>query len=65
MVAHVKCNFAHFTFMDEEVEPIFNRLMQKVECSLMLVQEDKVQAQTPDLKQKGRDFLLSLLDTLT
>ena len=53
MVAHVKCNFAHFTFMDEEVELIFNRLMQKVECSLMLVQEDKVQAQTPDLKHIG------------
>ena len=32
---------AKFTGVDEEGEPIVNRLMQKVGCSLMLVREDK------------------------
>ena len=30
-----------FTGVDEEGEPMINRLMQKVGCSLMLVREDK------------------------
>ena len=30
-----------FTGVDEEGEPMMNRLMQKVGCSLMLVREDK------------------------